>query len=90
MRRPWCTSSARGGRQTIRHETHTLGLFGRSIWKEIFSGQELRVRERAMDHLYDPYLPEGGEYRLTVWLGTRGQDAGTDPGRKAERKGGGR
>ena len=74
----------RRGRETeIHHEIHTLGLFTREEWRGVFKECRLNMDEVAMDHLYDTYLLEDGEYKLTVFTGTQIQDA--DPATMASR-----
>jgi hypothetical protein len=58
-----------GGKLSIQHEVHTLGLFSYDTWMRIFKEHHLKVNEINMDHLYDKYLLEDGEYKLKVFIG---------------------
>ena len=58
-----------GGKLSIQHEVHTLGLFSYDTWMRIFKGHHLKVNEINIDHLYDKYLLEDGEYKLKVFIG---------------------
>ena len=60
----------RNGELSIHHEVHTLGLFPYGQWMNILEGCELKVNEMNLDHLYDSYLLEEGEYKLKVFIGT--------------------
>lgn len=57
------------GKLDIHTEVHTLGLFSRDIWMNIFKENHLKVKEIGMDHLYDPYLTEDGAYKLKIFTG---------------------
>ncbi len=54
----------------IHHEVHILGLFSYDQWIAIFKECQLKVDEINLDHLYDQYLLEDGEYKLKVFIGT--------------------
>lgn len=58
------------GELKIHHEVHTLGLFSYNEWMEIFNMVNLQVDEINLNHLYDQYLLEDGEYKLKVFIGT--------------------
>lgn len=55
---------------SIHHEVHTLGLFSYDHWINILEECRLHVEDMNLDHLYDPYLLEEGEYKLKVFIGT--------------------
>ncbi len=55
---------------SIHHEVHTLGLFSYDQWMDIFEMCQLKIDEINLDHLYDQYLLEDGEYKLKVFIGT--------------------
>jgi len=58
------------GEISILHEIHTLGLFPYDQWMDIFEECQLKVDEINLEHLYDKYLLEEGEYRLKAFIGT--------------------
>lgn len=58
------------GRLEIHHEVHTLGLFSYDEWRGIFDRLHLKVEQMNLNHLYDKYLLEEGEYHLKVFVGT--------------------
>ena len=58
------------GELNIYHEVHTLGLFTYEQWMAIFEECQLKVDEINLDHLYEQYLLEDGEYKLKVFIGT--------------------
>lgn len=58
------------GELSIEHEVHTLGLFSYDQWMAIFRKLQLKVDEINLNHLYDKYLLEEGEYKLKVFIGT--------------------
>jgi hypothetical protein len=60
----------REGKLSIEHEIHTLGLFSYDQWMTIFEKLQLKVDEINLNHLYDKYLLEDGEYKLKVFIGT--------------------
>lgn len=60
------------GKLSIHHETHTLGLFTYEEWSKGFRECRLKMEVMNLDHLYDPYLLEDGEYKLKMLLGTMG------------------
>ena len=53
----------------IYHEVHTLGLFSYNDWLMIFKDNNLKADEIQMNHLYDKYLLEDGQYKLKVFAG---------------------
>lgn len=53
----------------VYHEVHTLGLFSNEVWEEIFEENHLKITEMNMDQLYDPYLLQGGEYKMKIFTG---------------------
>lgn len=55
---------------SIHHEVHTLGLFSYDQWMAVFGECRLKIDEMNMDHLYDQYLLEDGEYRLKMFIGS--------------------
>ncbi len=59
-----------GPETRIHHETHTLGLFPYEEWSRLFKECGFTVEEMNIDHLYDQYLLEEGEYKLKVFVGT--------------------
>lgn len=58
------------GGLSIEHEIHTLGLFSHDQWMTLFKKLKLNVDEISLNHLYDQYLLEDGEYKLKVFIGT--------------------
>ncbi len=60
----------RDGKLSIANEVHTLGLFSHEEWMNIFDACQLNVEEANLDHLYDQYLLENGEYRLKAFICT--------------------
>jgi len=58
------------GELNIYHEVHTLGLFTYDQWMAIFEECQLKVNEINLDHLYEQYLLEDGEYKLKAFIGT--------------------
>lgn len=58
------------GKLKIHHEVHTCGLFPYKHWMEIFAECQLEMSGISMDHLYDQYILEDGEYKLKVFIGT--------------------
>jgi len=54
----------------IYHEVHTLGLFPYNAWLKIFQENNSKVDELQMNHLYDKYLLEDGQYKLKAFSGT--------------------
>jgi len=54
---------------SVHYEIHTLGLFPYHQWIDIFEEHRLKVEEINLDHLYDQYLFEAGEYKLKVFIG---------------------
>ena len=58
------------GHLEIYHEVHTLGLFPFDEWMGIFDKLHLKVEQTNLDHLYDRYLLEDGEYKLKVFVST--------------------
>lgn len=60
----------RDGKREIFHEVHTLGLFPYEKWQEIFQECGLKMAEQNLDHLYDPYLLNEGEYKLKMLIGS--------------------
>ncbi len=56
------------GKQSIHHEVHTLGLFSHDQWMTIFDRCQLKVEERNLDHLYDQFVLDEGEYKLKVFI----------------------
>jgi len=59
------------GELSIHHEVHTLGLFSHDQWMAIFENCQMKVDEINLDHLYDQYLLEDGEYKLKVFIGVQ-------------------
>ena len=53
----------------IYNEIHTLGLFPYNDWLKIFKDNNLKIDELQMDHLYDKYLLEDGQYKLRIFAG---------------------
>jgi len=60
----------RNGELSIEHEVHTLGLFSYDQWMTLFEKLKLKFDEINLNHLYDKYLLEDGEYKLKVFIGT--------------------
>ena len=53
----------------IYHEIHTLGLFSINTWLNIFKENNLIINQTDMNHLYDKYLLENGQYKLKIFSG---------------------
>jgi SAM-dependent methyltransferase len=60
----------RGGLEIIT-DRHTLGLFPAAAWYTLLEEAGLEVGETTMDHAYDRYMIEEGEYRLRVFAGVK-------------------
>jgi SAM-dependent methyltransferase len=60
----------RDGKREIFQEVHTLGLFPYEKWQEIFQECGLKMEEQNLDHLYEPYLLNEGEYKLKMLIGS--------------------
>jgi len=56
-------------KQNIYHEVHTLGLFSYNDWLTILKDINLKADEIQMNHLYDKYLLEDGQYKLRIFAG---------------------
>ena len=60
----------REGELNIYHEVHTLGFFSHDQWLSIFEECRLTITDEInMDHLYDQFLLEDGEYKLKLFFG---------------------
>jgi SAM-dependent methyltransferase len=59
------------GKLEIESEVHTLGIFSRQTWLDLFSRHGLIVSEARLDHQYDQYLLDDGEYKLTTFIGVK-------------------
>lgn len=59
------------GELRIEHEVHTLGLFSYHQWMTLFEKLNLKVDEISLNHLYDKYLLDKGEYKLKIFVGTQ-------------------
>ncbi|MDD4362682.1 MAG: class I SAM-dependent methyltransferase [Atribacterota bacterium] len=57
------------GKLNIYHEVHILGVFYAKDWQKIFKDSNLKVDIISMDHLYDKYIQENGQYRLKIFSG---------------------
>ncbi len=58
-----------GEEKNVYVETHTLGLFRYQEWLDVFKEFGFIVEELDMNHLYDDYLLDDGEYNLKVFIG---------------------
>ncbi len=56
---------------SVFHEVHTLGLFAYDMIVTTFKDCGFTVRDRILNHLYDPYLQDGGTYKLKIFIGSR-------------------
>jgi ubiquinone/menaquinone biosynthesis C-methylase UbiE len=61
----------RNGRLTIHSDRHRIGLFKAAVWSSLLKSEGFSVRKMRMDHLYDRFLMEHGEYRQTVFICVR-------------------
>ncbi|PYZ92272.1 SAM-dependent methyltransferase [Salipaludibacillus keqinensis] len=52
----------------VEHDKHTIGLFSEHTWLDIFKKEGLDVKEKDMNHLYDNYVLEDGEYPLKMYV----------------------
>ena len=57
------------GKVDIYHEIHTLGLFSVDTWLNIFQENNLIINQTDMNHLYDKYILEDGQYKLKIFSG---------------------
>ena len=57
------------GKLHIYHEVHALGLFPYNTWLNIFKENYLTISRDDMNHLYDKYLLEDGQYKLKIFSG---------------------
>lgn len=61
-----------GEKLTIRSEVHKLGLFSLVLWRRLLSTAGFsNIEESKIEQLYDRYMPEGGRYHLTMFVGNR-------------------
>lgn len=58
----------RSGRLTIHSDRHKIGLFGSMAWNSLLKNEGFHIRKMRMDHLYDRFLMENGEYKQTVFI----------------------
>ncbi len=57
------------GKLSVDHDVHTLGMYSHETWLRILEQNGLVVKETFnMDHLYDEFVMDGGEYKLKVYL----------------------
>jgi SAM-dependent methyltransferase len=61
----------RKSRLKIYTDHHVLGLFKEKIWFELLAQSGFRVKKYRLDHLYDRFKMETGEYRLSMFIGTK-------------------
>lgn len=57
-----------GTEKNIYVETHTLGLFSYQEWLDLLTDMDLEISEFDMNHLYDEFLKDDGEYNLKVFV----------------------
>ncbi len=57
------------GKLKIYNEVHTLGLYPYNTWQNIFKENNLKISQVDMNHLYDQYLLEDGQYKLKIFSG---------------------
>lgn len=55
---------------SIYEEVHTLGIFPKNDWLQLFKRHHMQVIVKALTDLYDSYLQNDGEYPLSVMIGT--------------------
>ena len=55
------------GHTRFYHECHTIGLFPRAVWIDLFKGAGFEVNETKITDLYDRYLMEKGQYTMSVF-----------------------
>ncbi len=60
----------RKGHLQIVTDRHTCGIFSLAAWRRLLEESGFRVKEKRMDHLYDGYLLQAGEYPLTLLVCT--------------------
>ena len=58
----------RNGRLKIYTDRHRIGLFRASVWNGLLKNEGFSVKKLRLDHLYDRFLMEGGEYKQTVFV----------------------
>lgn len=62
------------GELTIHTEHQVLGLFSQAIWDEVFKNSGITMQKTSLDGVYDSYILNNGEYRLTVFIGQKGNN----------------
>jgi len=61
----------KAGELTVYTEESEAGLFPQAVWDTVFKDSGFVMEKRKLDGLYDSYLPEGGEYPLTIFIGRK-------------------
>ena len=58
----------KSGKLEIFTDTFQLGLFDLKNWLKILEETGFNVKQDRLDHLYDDYLLDGGEYKTRVFI----------------------
>lgn len=61
----------RKGELEIFTDRHTLGLFPLEIWFSLLADAGFEVKQITMDHAYDRFISNDGEYPLRVFICTQ-------------------
>lgn len=56
------------GELEIVTDRHTCGIFHLAVWRRLFADLKLHATEIGLDHVYDDYLLEKGEYSMIVFV----------------------
>jgi len=64
-----CYMIREGDDLSFHTEKQTLGLFPLATWEQILTDAGLSIKTESLDDLYDDYVMEDGEYKLTVFVG---------------------
>jgi SAM-dependent methyltransferase len=56
---------------SIHTDCHTLGLFSRAEWLEVFGSAGLEVQLTRLDGVYEPFILNEGEYPMQVLVGVK-------------------
>lgn len=58
----------RNGSLKVYNDTHIIGLFSMNKWLEIFNFFGFTTSVKSLDHSYDKFLLNNGEYPLTIFI----------------------
>jgi SAM-dependent methyltransferase len=56
------------GKLEIHSDCHVLGIFKLKVWLDLLKEQGFTVKKVNLDHLYDRFIKEDGEYPLTMFI----------------------